>query len=113
MGYLQQPAVHKLLSTVYHAMLVTCRCALLPTLAAGTLGYLLLSQGLNRRTVTTLLLSLALATSQDLLAARNTGSLQQLLANWGVSGRMEQQQQQQQPQQPPVAASKTTLQVCG
>lgn len=82
-------------------------------ITAGTLGYLLLSQGLNRRTVTTLLLSLALATSQDLLAARNTGSLQQLLAGWGVTGRTGQQQQHQQPQQPPVAASKTMLQVQG
>jgi hypothetical protein len=91
--------------------------ALLHVLAAGTLGYLLLSQGLNKRTVTTLLLSLALATSQDVLAARNTGSLssgvsglQQLLSGWGIGARL-QQQQQQQPQQQPVAASKTMLQV--
>jgi hypothetical protein len=95
---------------------MTCDFVLLPVLAAGTLGYLLLSQGLNKRTMTTLLLSLGLATSQDVLAARNTGSLtkglsglQQLLAGWGVSGRVGQQQQQ--PQQPAVAASKTTLQV--
>jgi hypothetical protein len=91
--------------------------ALLHVFAAGTLGYLLLSQGLNKRTVTTLLLSLALATSQDVLAARNTGSLssrvsglKQLLSGWGIKARL-QQQQQQQPQQQPVAASKTTLQV--
>jgi hypothetical protein len=76
----------------------------------------MLSQGLNRRTMTTLVLALALAASQDVLAARNTGSLttglsglQQLLAGWGVRGRLGQQQQQ--PQQQPVAASKTTLQV--
>lgn len=113
MGDSRQRAVDKRSSAVYRAMLLTCGCALLPGLAAGTLGYLLLSQGLNRRTVTTLLLSLALATSQDLLAARNTGSLQQLLAGWGVTGRTGQQQQHQQPQQPPVAASKTMLQVGG
>ncbi|KAF6254319.1 hypothetical protein COO60DRAFT_333006 [Scenedesmus sp. NREL 46B-D3] len=100
-------------------MLMTCSYMLLSASAAGTLGCLLLSQGLNKRTVTTLLLSLALATSQAVLASRNTGSLsaglpglQQLLSGWGGSGSLHQQQPQQ-PQQLPVAASRTKLQVQG
>ena len=44
-------------------------------LTGGLLVYLLYSQGLNKRTLTTLLLSGAFAASQDVLALHNNGEL--------------------------------------
>lgn len=89
-------------------------------LTGSLVTYLLLSQGANRRTLTTLVMCLGLAVSQDALAAYNKGQLQdsvqqllqQIKLQWqqkGSTAGVKQQQQQQQQ----LAASRTKLHVKG
>lgn len=79
-------------------------------------AYLLFVQGLNRRTLTTVLLSAGLMASQDVLSLYNKGQLrsgvQQLLQHVRVRppGAAERQQAQQ---RQTLAASRTKLQVKG
>jgi copper chaperone CopZ len=79
-------------------------------LTGALLAYLLYSQGLNRHSVATLLLSTALMVSQDVVAVHNRGealprSVQDALqrARWRQHGR----------QQQPPAATRTQLAVTG
>lgn len=87
----------------------------LRAVTGGFLGYLLLTQGLTRRSITTVLLSCMLMASQNILAARNKGylslaGLQQLLQDYRV---LPGSTAQHQAAQRLVAASKTSLRVQG
>lgn len=85
-------------------------------LTGSFLSHLLISQGINKRTITTTLLSLLLMASQDLVATQNHGrfsSIQQVLVQYKLlpSSSISHIPQQQQHQQ--LAAQKITLHVQG
>lgn len=84
-------------------------------LTGSLVAYLLYAQGLNRRTLTTIVMCAGLMVSQDVLSLYNRGqlkdSVQQLVQQ--VKGQLQGAKQQHVRQQQQVAASRTKLQVKG
>lgn len=79
-------------------------------ITGGFLSYMLATQGVNRRTLSTALISCLLMASQDLLGAQNRGDLQripQFLSSYKLLSSLQEQYSQQ------PAAQKVVLHVQG